>query len=111
MFDKDGIAQLHSWTHQSLDILLKHIAQVPSEKLKQELMGFGFPTVWKQLMHILGVEEEWVCVLQDKPAISWAEKDYPNMIALEQGKTRVQAATQNYVKSLNDAQLNAVLTT
>ena len=111
MFDKNGIAQLHSWTHESLDILLEHMAKVPSEKLKQELTGFGFPTVWKQLMHILEVEEGWVDVIQAKPAPSWAEKDYPNMIALEQGKMRVKAATQDYIKSLSDAQLNAVLTT
>lgn len=109
MFDKDAIAQLHFWTHQSLDILLAHTATVDPEKLRQELTAFGFPTVWKQLMHILAVEEGWVSSLQDKPTLAWQEKDYPDMQALILGKQRVQAATHAYLASLSNAQLNVIL--
>jgi hypothetical protein len=57
MFARDGIRELHRWMHESLDILLRHIASVPGERLREPLAGFGFPTVWKQLIHIMQVEE------------------------------------------------------
>src|ERR1700730_14418917 len=56
MFTKDGIRELHRWTHQSLDILLECVARVPADLLRTTLAGFGVPTVWKQLVHILEVE-------------------------------------------------------
>jgi hypothetical protein len=57
MFARDGLRELHGWTHESLDVLLRHIALVPAERLREPLAGFGFPTVWKQLIHIMQVEE------------------------------------------------------
>jgi hypothetical protein len=49
MFTTDGIRELHGWTHESLDILLRHIASVPGERLREPLAGFGIATVWKQI--------------------------------------------------------------
>jgi uncharacterized damage-inducible protein DinB len=109
MFSRDGIRELHSWTHESLDILLKHVSLVPAELLHTTLVGFGVPMVWKQLVHILEVEEGWVCDLQDKPFTRWHAEECGTMAALLASKQRVRHATQAYLESLSEPQLNTRL--
>jgi uncharacterized damage-inducible protein DinB len=111
MFNRQGIEQLHGWTHQSLDIVLNHISTVAPERLREALPGFGIPTVWKQLTHVLEVEEAWVCALQSKPRLRWRDEDCPNLNALLANKRRVQDATRAYLDSLTETQLNATLAT
>jgi uncharacterized damage-inducible protein DinB len=106
MFGRDGISELHGWTHESLDILLKHVSSVPAELLHTTLVGFGVPTVWKQLVHILEVEEGWVRDLQDEPFTRWRAEDLGSMAALLVGKQRVRHATQAYLGSLSELELN-----
>jgi hypothetical protein len=77
---RGGIGELYGWTHESLNIeslniLLRHIASVPGERLREVVPGFGIATVWKQLAHIVEGEELWVCDLQDKARLGWGEKD------------------------------------
>jgi hypothetical protein len=90
MFTKSGITELHSATHESLDILLDHVATVPDALLRQPLPGFGFPTVWRQLVHILTVEEGWVHDLRSKPFDGWFEEDCPTIDALRAAKERIR---------------------
>jgi hypothetical protein len=59
MFTRDGIRELHGWMHESLDVLLGHVASVPGERLREVVAGFGIATVWKQLVHIVEGEEFW----------------------------------------------------
>jgi uncharacterized damage-inducible protein DinB len=109
VFTKDGIKELHGWTHESLDILLRHVSAVPTELLQEPLAGFGIATVWKQLVHILEVEEEWVCDLQDKPFVGWNQEEYVTMETLLEAKKRVRSATRVYLQGLSEAQLNTWL--
>jgi len=109
MFTRDGIRELHGWTHESLDILLRHIASVPGERLREVVSGFGIATVWKQLVHIVEGEEVWVCDLQGKARLGWGEKDCASMEALLAEKERVRLATRVYLDGLNDAELNRPL--
>jgi hypothetical protein len=51
MFTKAGIIELHSETHDRLDILLRHITTVPDNLLREPVAGFGSPTVWKVLIN------------------------------------------------------------
>jgi len=110
MFTRDGIRELHGWTHQSLDILLEHVSSIPAERLREPLTGFGIATVWKQLLHILEVEEGWVCDLQDKAWARWREEHCKTMDALLANKTRVRDAMGAYLDSLNEMELNRRLT-
>jgi uncharacterized damage-inducible protein DinB len=110
MFTKDGIRDLHTWLHQTLDTLLQHVSTVPTERLRVSLPGFGVPTVWKQLVHILEVEETWVLDLQDRSWTHWREEDCADLGALLANKARVQSATQDYLDGLSDMQLNRRLT-
>ena len=110
MFTRDGIRELHAWTHQSVDILLAHVSSVPSERLREPLGGFGIATVWKQLLHILEVEEAWVCDLQDKARPRWREEDCATMEVLLEQKEQVRNATWAYLDSLSEMVLNRRLT-
>ena len=109
MFTKAGIRELHGATHESLDVLLRHVATVPNRLLRQPIDGFGFQTVWKQLVHILTVEEGWVSDLQYKDFPGWFEEDAPNLQALLAHKSRILTATQSYVGGLGEEQLNTIL--
>jgi len=110
MFTADGIRELHGWTHESLDILLRHIASVPEERLREVVAGFGIATVWKQLVHIVEGEEVWVCDLQGKARLGWGEKDCASMEVLLAEKERVRLTTRAYLDGLSDAELNRTLT-
>ena len=109
MFAKAGIEDLHRSTHESLDVLLGHVATVPDNLLRTPQAGFGFPTVWKQLVHILTVEEGWVHDLQGQDFPGWFEEDAPTMTALLTHKSRIREATRAYLAGLSDAELNMTL--
>jgi uncharacterized damage-inducible protein DinB len=110
MFTKAGIAELHSGMHERLDLLLRHIATVPEEFLHKPISGFGHPSIWKQLVHILTCEEGWVHDLQNQAFILWSEQDCPTMVALRTAKARIRDATRIYLRDLNEALLNTTLT-
>jgi uncharacterized damage-inducible protein DinB len=67
MFSKAGIAELHGAMHERLDLLISHVATVPDELRRKLIPGFGHPSIWKQLVHVLTCEEGWVHDLQNAP--------------------------------------------
>jgi uncharacterized damage-inducible protein DinB len=109
MFSKNGIIELHSATHQRLDLLLRHVATVPEEFLQKPISGFGHPSVWEQLVHILTCEEGWVHDLQYKAFAGWTEEDCPTIATLVTAKGRIREATRAYLGDLTDEQLNTTL--
>ena len=100
---------MHAATHQRLDVLFGHVATVPDHLLRESFPGFGYPSVWSQLIHILSVEQNWVHNLQDKPFANWGEEDPGTIAGLMVAKGRVRDATRAYLQSLSEAQLNNVL--
>ncbi len=82
---------------------------VPTGLLREPLAGFGFPTIWKQLTHILTVEEGWIHDLQDKTFNAWGEEDCPAITELLAAKSRLRDATRVYIDSLSEAELNTKL--
>ncbi len=109
MFTKSGIMELHSTTHERLDLLLRHVATVPDEAWHKPISGFGHVSVWKQLVHILTCEEGWVHDLQNKSFAGWRAEDCPTMAALRASKDRIREATRTYVASLTEEQLNITI--
>jgi uncharacterized damage-inducible protein DinB len=110
VFTKTGIIELHDVMHQRLDLLLRHVATVPDDLAHKTISGFGHPSIWKQLVHILTCEEGWVHDLQNKAFAVWREEDCPTMAALEAAKRRIREATRTYVGALTEEQLNTTLT-
>jgi uncharacterized damage-inducible protein DinB len=109
VFTKAGIGELHGAMHERLDLLLSHVATVPDELLREPISGFGHPSVWKQLAHVLSCEEVWVHNLQDKAFTDLQEDDVSTMTALLATKRRIRDTTRAYLESLSEAQLNATL--
>jgi uncharacterized damage-inducible protein DinB len=111
MFNRDGIRELHGVTHDRLDLLLDHVAQLPPADFVRELPGFGFASVRDQLAHLLGAEDRWVHRLQHLPLPRWEATDYPTAESLRPVKERVKAATIAYLGRLPDSELNTTLAT
>ena len=109
MFSKEGILELHSAMHERLDLLLQHVATVPVELWRKEITGFGHPSIWKQLVHILTCEEGWVHDLQYERFEGWNEQDCPTIEALQAAKNRIRQATRTYVGDLTEDELNTIL--
>ena len=109
MFSKAGIIELHATMHERLDLLLRHVTTVPDNLHHQLISGFGHPSIWKQLVHILTCEEGWVHGLQNKAFPGWHEQDCPTMAALIAAKNRIREATRTYLKGLTEEQLNTTL--
>lgn len=111
MFTKSGILELHAAMHERLDLLVRHVATVPEALIRQPISGFGHPSIWKQLVHILTCEEGWLQDLQNKSFAGWDEEDCPTMASLLGAKERIRDATQKYLGDLTEEQLNTVLAT
>ena len=111
MFSKAGIIELHTTTHDRLDLLLRHVATVPDDLTRKPLLGFGHASIWKQLVHILTCEEGWVHDLQNEPFPGWYEEDCPTMADLLAAKDRIRKATRAYLDTLTEEQLNTTLAT
>lgn len=109
MFAKAGIIELHVTTHAQLDLLLHHIATVPDELTHRPISGFGHPSIWKQLVHILTCEEGWIHDLKNQAFAGWHAEDCPTMESLLVAKHRIQEATRTYLGNLTEEQLNATL--
>jgi len=110
VFTKAGLVELHAATHERLDLLLGHIATVPHELYHKPISGFGHPSVWKQLVHVLICEEGWVHDLQNELFARWHAEDCRTMTALRASKARIREATRSYVRNLTEEQLNTTLT-
>jgi uncharacterized damage-inducible protein DinB len=110
MFNKAGIIELHAVMHDRIDLLLGHIASVPDDLRHKPISGFGHPSIWKQLIHILTCEEGWVHDLQSKIFSGWHEEDCRTIPALQIAKSRIRDATRAYLSSLTEEQLNLTLT-
>src|SRR5580698_4376478 len=109
MFSKAGILELHAATHERLDLLLRHVETVPDDLHRKLIPGFGHPSVWKQLVHILTCEEGWVHDVQNKAFPGWDDEDCPTMAALLAAKDRIREATRTYLGGLTEEQLNTTL--
>jgi len=109
MFSKAGIIELHTVMHERFDLLLWHVATVPDDLQHRLISGFGHPSVWQQLVHILTCEEGWVHDLQNIVFPGWHEEDCPTMAALLIAKARIREATRTYLGGLTEEQLNTTL--
>ena len=84
-----------------MDLLLRHVATVPDELWHKPILGFGHPSVWTQLVHILTSEEGWVHDLQNRSFVGWYAEDCPTMAELRASKDRTREATRTYLESVS----------
>jgi uncharacterized damage-inducible protein DinB len=99
--------KLHSWTHSSLTLVLDHLATIPDGDYAKELLGFGFPTLRAQIIHILNCEAFWVHTLQAARFEDEDPADWPAVRDARVLQRGVSANTLAYLSGLTDEQLNA----
>ena len=109
MFTKSGIAQMHAVMHERVDLLIAHVATLPDELRRKRLPGFGYPSISKQLVHILTCEEGWVHNLRNQLFRDWSEEDCPTLEDLRVAKERIRSDTRSYLQGLTEEQLNTTL--
>ena len=103
MFTKSGIIELHATIHERLDLLLRHVATVPGNFHYKQISGFGHPSIWKQLVHILTCEEGSISIhdLQNKAFSGWHEEDCPTMADMPAAKDRIRKATHESTSAIS----------
>ena len=109
MFTRDGLKAFHRWTHDSLDVLLRHASTMPAALLIKEVPGFARPDIRAQLVHILRCEAAWVRGLQHLPLEPWPPDFFPTVESLVEARRRVEAGTLAYLDSLSETELNTRL--
>src|SRR5262249_26734679 len=106
MFTKEGVASLHAWTHERLDTVFEHVRVLTPEQFIQSISGFGHASVRDQLAHILAAESGWIGRLR---GLTSEELDVLDLASLVRAKREVAAATQAYLQSVSEVQLNTTL--
>jgi uncharacterized damage-inducible protein DinB len=109
MYAKSGIIELHAIMHDRLDLLLSQVATAPDDLCRKQISGFGHPSIWKQIVHILNCEEFWIHSLQNKAFADCREEDFPTVADLRAAKDRIRKATRIYLDGLTEEQLNTTL--
>jgi uncharacterized damage-inducible protein DinB len=105
VFTVDGIRKFHGWTHASLDLLLHHVATLPTSDYVREMSGFGFATVRDQAIHILNCEGFWVQTLQGLGYVNRTAADCPALSDVRLMHDEVKQSTHAYLSTLTDQQL------
>ena len=106
VFTLEGLHEFHRWTHASLNLLLGHLATVPASGYVQELPGFGFSTLQKQVIHIFNCEAFWIATLQGLPYNDRGPAEFPGLADARLLQQDVSQKTRAYLSSLTGPQLN-----
>ena len=109
LFSKDGIKSLHCWTHECLDLLIDHAANLSDEQFLREIPGFGAACVRDQLVHVIASEAGWVRRLQYLRTTRWHYENYGTIASLLDAKRKVTGDSLTYLEGLSEVQLNADL--
>ena len=107
MFTAEALLDLHGRTHSSLVQLLDHCAEFADGDLDRELDGFGYATIRLQLHHVVVCERYWVGVLRGLMLADENAADHASIEALRSFRTRVAAATEDYLRSATPAELSS----
>ena len=106
MFTLDGIRTFHGWTHASLDLVLDHLATMPTNDYVKEVSGFGFPTLRDQAIHLCNCEGFWVHTLQGLRYVNRTVEDCPALADVRLLQKEVSRSTHAYLSTLTNQQLN-----
>lgn len=107
MFTLDGIRRFHAWTHASLHLLLDHLATIDNADYSREVPGFGFPTLHRQLLHIVDCEAFWVRLLQGIPFADYDPAQFPQVADARHLLEEVGRQSLEFLSGLNTEQLNS----
>lgn len=106
MFTVQSLKNQYEWAHKSFDLMLDHCNALSNEELYRKLEGFGFNTVWAQLLHMAECELFWFRIANGQHWIEIGDDDYPDVVALRGLFTQARATAKEYMDQLSDASVN-----
>jgi uncharacterized damage-inducible protein DinB len=106
LFTVDGIRKFHEWTHACLDLVLDHLATIPSADYGKEVPNFGFSTLRKQVIHVFNCEGFWIHMLQGLDYVDRNPDVCPALADARALQQEVSERTKAYLSNLTDQQLN-----
>ncbi len=105
-FTRGALDRMHTWVHDSLDVLINHLDRMPADVLSKEVEGFGYPTLMHQVLHVLEVESTWMARVHGRPARKWSLRDHPTLTSLVGAKREVVEETRAELAAFGDEALN-----
>ena len=105
---REGLEMLHTWVHESLDIMAGHFDKMPVELLTQQVDGFGTATLRKQLLHVVQSEWDWMARVRGRAPRIWSARDFPTLLSVVAGKREVVELTRADLAALSNEALHDV---
>ncbi len=110
MFSVNALVDIHDCSHQSFSSLLVHCSELTSEEINRGLPGFGYSTVHQQFHHAIGAERYWIGVLQGRIDVDEDSLSFPTIEELNKLREQVFEATNQYLGTSSEQELNQART-
>ncbi len=106
MYTTAAVLDMHERAHKSLERLIQHCGQLSVEEIDRELPGFGYPSIRRQLEHMIGAQEYWVRVIRGRYTEDESAGEFPTVAAIESYRLRVANETDEYLNASSEDELN-----
>ena len=106
MYTATILLDIHARAHESLRRLIELCGTLTEGELRQQLPGFGFPTVLAQFQHTIGAELYWQIVLIRGYDTEATLPDLSHLAAIEAFRQQTASATREYLNHASIAELN-----
>ncbi len=106
MHAAESLRDIHLRTHICFSRLLDHCRTLSVEELARPLPGFGFPTVQRQLHHMVGAQRYWLSVICPPIDARDDEADFPTIDELDRFRASVSDSVVAYLARTTRDDLN-----
>ena len=107
MYNAETLLDVHARAHESLRRLIDFCSTLTAEELRRPLTGFGFPTVHRQLEHIIGAELYWQTVVTSGYTEEATLPALPDIAAIEAFRQQTASTTRTYLSGARESELNS----
>jgi uncharacterized damage-inducible protein DinB len=101
------LLDIHERAHDSLRRLIDFCGALTAEELARPLAGFGFPSILRQLEHVIGAEVYWQTVLTSGYTEEAVLPPLPDLAAMEAFRGQTASVTRHYLVGASDGDLNS----
>ena len=102
----EALRAVHERAHRNLKAYLDHCGTLDSGAFDREMSEFNGASVRLQLHHVIGAERYLIGMLQGRIDADDDAHLYPTIASLETYREETFAATQDYLRSVSDEELN-----
>jgi uncharacterized damage-inducible protein DinB len=106
MYTATILLDIHARAHESLRRLIAFCGTLTEDELREPVLGFGFPTVLRQLQHTIGAELYWQTVVIRGYDQEATLPDLSHLAAIEAFRQHTASTTRGYLDRASAAELN-----